>query len=634
MAWFSEFMPDVVRHFRGPENRTLSKPKQLRWGNHGSLSVDLKNGSWVFHDHELGKGGGVIDFLRLNGYHNGSALDFMKSKFNVEPPERIEFARTERSNTIYQYVDGDGVLTLEVVRVNLEGGGKTFRQRIPVEGGGYDWKPSGKWQPIPYRLPELISAKAGRFVFIVEGEKCADRLADLGFIATTNAGGAKSFQTDIVPYFEGRNVVIIPDMDKAGFEHLKDVKAKLTGVAASIRIITLPGLDGAKNNNDVADWFDQGHTSDELREIVKTAKEDGELPEPPKDQTDIAIKTVSLVDLMDDNSPEEPDYISPDFLGQGNFCLIAGPPKAQKSFLLTEMLVACATGESFLNGKFKVVKPLKVFYLQAEMNRKLLRRRAKMMGFITQEQKALLQANLVVTERLTMQLTETGSQAAIEAMKHVFPDGGPDIIAIDPLANLFDGENEDKAPEIMKFLTQRLEVIRRAVNPHAAIILVHHSAKKSTEDMARDPFVAIRGSGALRGYYDTGIVIYRKSEDSAERQIHFELRNGESPEAVTAKLNAFGNFTVIDTSSAGISRKMAIAMLEEIDTRWNGKNPLSMASQAGNRYAPAYFARKFEVSAEAVKKLILNWLDNDIVEEELVNSHSRKRGLRKLQNID
>ena len=358
--------------------------------------------------------------------------------------------------------------------------------------------------------------------------------------------------------------------------------------------------------------------------------------EPPRQAKAGPIKTMSLVDLMDDETPEEPDYISPDFLGSGNFCLIAGPPKAQKSFLLTEMLIACATGTSFLGGRFCVSRPLRVFYLQAEMNKKLLRRRAKMMAFLAPEHKQLLHANLVVTERLTMQLTEEGAKAAIEVMKRSFPAGGPDIIAIDPLANLFDGDNEDKAVEIMRFLTGRLEVIRRAVNPLAAIILVHHSAKKSTEDMARDPFVAIRGSGALRGYYDTGIVIYRKSEEGAERQVHFELRNGESPDALTVKLNAFGSFSVLDTTMAGISRQMALAMLQEIDDRWSKNKPLSIRPQSSGsgRYAPLLFARKHEIPAAAVQKLITSWLENEIVEEQMSNSDTKMRGLRKLQNID
>ena len=348
-----------------------------------------------------------------------------------------------------------------------------------------------------------------------------------------------------------------------------------------------------------------------------------------------AIGVLSFVDLMDDEAPDAPDYITPDFLGPGNFCLIAGPPKAQKSFLLTEMLVACATGTSFLGEQLKVPRPLKVFYLQAEMNRKLLKRRAKMMSFLSDEEKQLLRRNLAVTERLTMRLDEAGVAQVIEAIKARFPDG-PDIIAIDPLANLFDGDSEDKAPEMMAFLTLRLEVIRRAVNPLAAIVLVHHSGKKSTEDMARDPFVAIRGSSALRGYYDTGVIIYRKSEDGPERGIHFELRNGDSPPPMTVKLSSTGRLVPVDMSMGGISRSVAIAMLEDIDARWKAGRPLSNIPQTRKegRYAPMVFSRQHGLQAQAVAQLIDEWMMNGICEMAEADRHSKRRGIRKLQNLE
>jgi len=357
-----------------------------------------------------------------------------------------------------------------------------------------------------------------------------------------------------------------------------------------------------------------------------------------RDKTDKAerkIKTVSYRDLLRDTTPEEPDYIEPNFLGPGNFCLIAGPPKAQKSLLLNEILVACATGRPFLAGQFTVPKPLKIFYLQAEMNRKLLRKRARMMGGLTDETERLLGENLMVTERFHMLLNEEGVAAAVEAIREVFPEG-PDIIAIDPLANIFDGESEDKAAEVMQFLTQRVEAVRRQTNPRAAIILVHHSTKKTSADMGMDPFIYIRGSGALRGYYDTGIVIFRKSEDGPERKIHFELRNGESPEPITARLGADGVFEVIDTTVDGISRQTAIAMLEEVAARWRSGKPLSVAPQTRRegRHAPTVLASKFEARAEAVSKLLEQWLMNGICEVSMTSTDSKLKGLKVVQKID
>lgn len=259
------------------------------------------------------------------------------------------------------------------------------------------------------------------------------------------------------------------------------------------------------------------------------------------------ISVASFADLLADEGPEEPDYIEPGFLGPSNFCLIAGPPKAQKSFLLQEMLIAAATGSTFLAGTFTVPRPLKVFYVQAEMNRKLLRKRAQMVGdALSDEHKALLHANFRVTDRFAMLLDAKGVIDTARAISEAFPGAGPDIIAFDPLANLFDGESEDKAADVMRFLTQRIEAVRQKVNPKAAVVLVHHATKRNADDMERDPFVAIRGSGALRGYYDTGVVVFRKADDAPDRRVFFELRAGESPEPMTVRLNTFGMFEKVE----------------------------------------------------------------------------------------
>lgn len=347
------------------------------------------------------------------------------------------------------------------------------------------------------------------------------------------------------------------------------------------------------------------------------------------------IKTASFLELLEDEEPDPPEYIEPNFLGQGNFCLIAGPPKAQKSFLLTEMLTACATGGSFLGGTCTVPKPLKVFYLQAEMGRKLLKKRFKMRTFLTPEQKAMLGENLIVTERFHMLLDEAGVTMAAEIIRDRFPDG-PDIIAIDPLANLFDGESEDRAPEVMAFLTQRVDTLRRMVNPLAAIVMVHHSSKKNAEDMNRDPFVAIRGSGALRGYYDTGIVIFRKSEEGPERRVFFECRNGESPEAVTVALNDRGTFDIVDTSTAGLAPTMAQSILDAVREAWNAGRPLSNSPQTTRegRFVNRVMSARFGVAADVVGAIVQQWIDNDVVRVEVVSSVTKMKGLKVVGTIN
>jgi hypothetical protein len=52
----------VAREVFGEPNRRLSNGKQVRWGTHGSLVLNLEKG--VFFDHENNEGGGVRWLLR------------------------------------------------------------------------------------------------------------------------------------------------------------------------------------------------------------------------------------------------------------------------------------------------------------------------------------------------------------------------------------------------------------------------------------------------------------------------------------------------------------------------------------------------------------------------------------------
>jgi hypothetical protein len=333
---------------------------------------------------------------------------------------------------------------------------------------------------------------------------------------------------------------------------------------------------------------------------------------PPQDKK---IKTVNFLTLLEEQVTEEPDYIEPNFAGPGQFILIAGPPKAQKSLLLQEMLVSCAIGVPFLLNTFTVARPLRVFWLQAEMNRKLLRRRAHEFDDLTPAERELAGRNLVISERFRMLLGDDGVKKVIEIIRKDFPDASqpPDIIGIDSLANVFDGDNENDNSQLLRFLTVRLEAIRQEINPAAIIALVHHSAKRSTEELARDPFSAIRGAGALRGYYDSAIVIFRPSEDSKARKIHFELRGGEAPEPMNAIFSK-GRFRDIATAAA-TDKTMARKMLADLKAAWDNSKPWSPNRQARRegRYAPYNLARAYDVKPADVVALLDEWARLNII---------------------
>lgn len=377
---------------------------------------------------------------------------------------------------------------------------------------------------------------------------------------------------------------------------------------------------------------------EDVAEAAKASRASETEPPPKADQPhakqDSKIKTTDFMTLYSEDVIEEPDYIEPGFAGPGNFVLIAGPPKAQKSFLLQEMLVAAATGTSFLVNTFQCPRPLRIFYLQAEMNRKLLRKRVREFKLLTGAEKQLLSTNLIISERFHMILNDGGVKTAVETIQAAFPNEPPDIIAVDPLANVFDQENENDNAQLMRFLTGRIEAIRQQINPSACVVMVHHATKKSSEEMAKDPFVAIRGAGALRGYYDSAIVIFRASEESKTRKLHFELRSGESPEPLQLELDGGRFRSVTETSS--ITKDTARLILQEIEAAWLRNVPWSPHERAKTegRYAVYNASKQFNVNAKAVQALINEWLRNGIVAFRERVQGKRTSGLQVTGSID
>ena len=114
-----------------------------------------------------------------------------------------------------------------------------------------------------YRLNELAGHKQ---VFVVEGEKDADRLWTLNFPATTNDVGAsenlrKPKWTDALTgqlkAIGVTSVLCLPDNDDAGRAHMQAVARSCHAAGIEVRIVVLPDLPV---KGDVSDYLYAGHT--------------------------------------------------------------------------------------------------------------------------------------------------------------------------------------------------------------------------------------------------------------------------------------------------------------------------------------------------------------------------------------
>ncbi|MFH1688785.1 MAG: hypothetical protein ABIE42_00935, partial [Candidatus Eisenbacteria bacterium] len=141
-----------------------------------------------------------------------------------------------------------------------------FRQRRPDGNGGWAWDLK-RVRRVLFRLPDLL-ARPEAVVYIVEGERDADRLARGDLVATTNSGGAGKWRREFGEALQGRDVVILPDNDEPGRKHARQVGRCLLGVAQTVKIITLPDLP---EKGDVSDWLSAGRTTQELKDLVASS---------------------------------------------------------------------------------------------------------------------------------------------------------------------------------------------------------------------------------------------------------------------------------------------------------------------------------------------------------------------------
>lgn len=222
-----------------------------------SLSVrDADDGRVLVHCHAGCSQDAVIEALR--------DLDLWESQGtnSVEWLEWCDGIRYHRSwgDPVcgYDYRDASGDLLYKIVRFRQASGDKTFRQ------GYYD---CGRWlwrkhpHQVLYRLPEVLEAP---ILFVVEGEKDVETLRSYGFVATTNAGGARApWLPQYRATLAGREVIIWPDDDPPGRQRAATIARALRGHVADLSI--LHPMDA----KDATAWFEQGHSEVELISILE-----------------------------------------------------------------------------------------------------------------------------------------------------------------------------------------------------------------------------------------------------------------------------------------------------------------------------------------------------------------------------
>jgi 5S rRNA maturation endonuclease (ribonuclease M5) len=160
----------------------------------------------------------------------------------------------QHGGAVHVYDDADGAILYARIRLKHANGDKHIRPIKRNERGawvmGEPPKPeAGK--PL-YNL-HALHARNNESVMIVEGEYCADRLMELGILATTSGGASSDDVTDWQP-LAGRDVIIWADNDEAGAGYQDRVTARLYALGCAVQHIDIAQLD-LPPKGDVVDWL-------------------------------------------------------------------------------------------------------------------------------------------------------------------------------------------------------------------------------------------------------------------------------------------------------------------------------------------------------------------------------------------
>lgn len=372
-----------------------------------SLSIaEGDNGNAMMFCH---RGANSCTFEQICGAIGINPIELMGEKKEDKKPaqKQLTFIKS------YNYYDEDGKLLFQKVRYLDETGKKTFRQRKPIGNG--EWAYSLSDVPkILYNLPQVLKAKEeGYAIWVVEGEKDADTLMDLGVIATTAPGGAGKWLDIHTEALRGAYVEIVADNDGPGIDHAGIVYRALVNAGCDVRVWKSPvakdisdhlaiadhGLDTLEEL-DVENQSEAVNTkSSEVNEEIIDEKEDAlskiisVLQREDMSATQKILKAASLIDsisepqaldsgrlvswkeFIDESFDDSYDWLIPNLLEKGERVIVVAAEGVGKTMLARQVAICSACGIHPFS--YQAMKPVKTLTVDLENPERIIRRTSR-----------------------------------------------------------------------------------------------------------------------------------------------------------------------------------------------------------------------------------------------------------------
>ena len=402
----------------------------------------------------------------------------------------------------WDYLDAAGQLLACVYRYDTPDG-KQYRP--------WDARAGAMRMPDPRPLYNLPAVVASATVVLVEGEKCADALMQLGIVATTAMGGAATAidKTDWSP-LAGKAVTIWPDNDEAGAKYASAVTPTLHKIGAQLRQVVIPSK--APKKWDAADAVAEGF---DVEGLLRSAA--GTKGEKPKH---FDLSEWHAVDRFI-GEPRARQWLVQGVFPMAQAALVAAGGGVGKSFLLLSLArhVAAFDG-SWIDTPVLFGGALAghgtAIYVTAEDDAIEVHNRLRALGTIPNRLYVLPLPDAGGAVALfAPDPSSRGpsiTSAWVELDRQLKGLAGLSLVVLDPLQPLC--ALDLNVPENAQFVCSRLAAL--AASTGASVIVSHHFAKReaSNPEQARE---AIRGTGGLVDGVRAVYALWNPREDEARR---------------------------------------------------------------------------------------------------------------------
>jgi hypothetical protein len=292
---------------------------------------------------------------------------------------------------------------------------------------------------------------------------------EIGQVGTCNVAGEGNWTSGLNPYFKDKEVILIPDNDAKGRKHIAKVYENLRDIAASIKLLELPGLS---NKGDFVDWLNTFEDIDDAAERFAIMCDGAGPYEPSK--VGANPTGFNAAELMQMDLPE-PKWAIPDILPEG-LNILAGKPKMGKSVLSLNIALAIATGGKAL-GKINVEKGAALYLALEDTKRRLKTRLEPML------QGSPAPENLFI-EISWPRIDNDGLDLLNKKIQQI---PGLRLLIIDTLKKIRPVQTGRNTKNPYDIDYENVTAVKDLADKHSiAILVIHHLRKTESEDIMDD----------------------------------------------------------------------------------------------------------------------------------------------------